>query len=212
MNWSKDNLWIPLEVNDGKFYNSCKNFYIDKTLSRIKLYLEGQVDKETIINGKPIPSVYELLDKIDKNWISEGRPVQFHGDFILDNVIETNDGFVLIDWRQDFQGDLIKGDIYYDLAKLNHNLIVNHEAVKTNMFSLTEIKEDEKKCDILCHHRLMECKDVLFDFISKSGFDQKKVKVITAIIWLNMSGLHEQPFSKFLFNFGKYHLAESLDI
>ena len=32
-------------------------------------------------------------------------------------------------------GELRNGDLYYDLAKLNHNLTVNHDIVGKNLFN-----------------------------------------------------------------------------
>ena len=61
---------------------------------------------------------------IDFEWLSQAKQHQFHGDFILDNIIKTKNGYSLLDWRQDFSGLLRAGDMYYDLAKLNHNLTV----------------------------------------------------------------------------------------
>jgi hypothetical protein len=185
----------------------CKEFYFDKTRDRILKFLNENGDGHTIINGIMVPTAMELLSSINMEWMCDGIPVQFHGDLILDNIIETDDGFCLIDWRQDFGGKLECGDLYYDLAKLNHNLTVNHNIVRDVKF---EYSEDN--CFIHINSRLNECRDVLYKFIVDNGYDLKKVNVLTAIIWLNMSALHEYPFNKFLFNFGKYNLCQTLKI
>jgi NDP-sugar pyrophosphorylase family protein len=205
LNWSKDNLWIP--KNDPQFNDKCYDFYINKTKSRIAQYLENNVEYD-IINGEHIPSIYDLIDIIDVNWLCNGAiPSQFHGDFILDNIIETQDGFSLIDWRQDFAGDLEIGDMYYDLAKLNHNLAINHDIVNKNLFN-----HSADNCYILINSKLNECKGALHSFIEENNYDLKKVKLLTAIIWINMAPLHEYPFSNFLFNFGKYNLYKNLKL
>jgi NDP-sugar pyrophosphorylase family protein len=203
LDWSKQNLWIS--KFDLNFEKKCYDFYITKTKNRISQYLNSSIDEEDIINGERIPSIYYLLDKIDKNWICDGKPSQFHGDFILDNIIETKEGFTLIDWRQDFAGDLEVGDLYYDLAKLNHNLVINHDIVNKNLFD-----SSKDNCYILINSRLNECKGVLHSFIKDNKYDLKKVKILTAIIWINMAPLHEYPFNNFLFNFGKYNLYKNL--
>jgi thiamine kinase-like enzyme len=135
--------------------------------------------------------------------------VLFHGDFILDNIIKTADGFKLLDWRQDFGGSLISGDIYYDLAKLNHNLTVNHKIIDENNFEIIE-KNNEVVCSIHLHSLLNECKEVLHNFIEKEGLDLKRIKILTAIIWLNMAPLHHYPFNRFLYYFGRYNLHKEL--
>jgi len=203
LNWSSDNLWVKKE--DVDFQTKCYDFYISKTKKRIHQYLNSDNDKPEYINGELIPSIYDLIDQINIDWLCDGIPSQFHGDFILDNVIETQDGFKLIDWRQDFANDLEVGDLYYDLAKLNHNLTINHDIVNKNLFGSS--KED---CYILINSKLNECRGVLHSFIENNNFDLRKVKVLTSIVWINMAPLHEYPFSTFLFNFGKYNLYKNL--
>ena len=112
----------------------------------------------------------------------------------------------MLDWRQDFGGNLELGDLYYDLAKLNHNLVVNHEIVNKGLFS-----DNPTDCYILCNTKLIECQKILHEYVKNSGYDLKKVKLLTALIWLNMSPLHQYPFNKFLFNFGKFNLKKALD-
>ena len=150
-----------------------------------------------------------MLSKIDSSWLCDGVASVFHGDLILDNIIELEDGFSLIDWRQDFAGRIDLGDTYYDLAKLNHNLIFNHELVNQNHYMLRQEKEGVY-CDILCRKNLIDCREVLHCFIEENGYDIEKVNMLTAIIWINMSPLHDYPLDRFLFNFGKYNLFLSI--
>ena len=153
-----------------------------------------------------MPDIYELFWGIDIDWLCDGMPVQFHGDFILDNILETESGFCLLDWRQDFAGNLLVGDIYYDLAKLNHNLMVNHEIVNQKMFD-----SSCENCYILCNSKLIGCKEILKTFVIESGYDWKKVQTLTALIWINMAPLHDYPFNRFLFNFGKLNLYRAIN-
>ena len=210
MNWAKDNLWEG-RSSDDVFKKACIDFYKNKTISRVQSYLDEDSEKSVIINGMVVPGLKDLLSMIDWDWICEGVPVRFHGDFILDNIIKTKSGFVLIDWRQDFGGLLDKGDLYYDLAKMNHNLLVNHDLVNREMFTNDHVC-GEIYCDINCHARLAECRSVLNSFVKDSGLDMNKVDVLTSIVWLNMSGIHKNGFGKFLFNWGRYHLAVALDV
>jgi choline kinase len=203
LEWTNQNLWLPKQ--DDNFKNKCFDFYINKTKKRIEQYLNSHPDKEEYINGILVPPIQSLLDQIDTDWLCSGMPSQFHGDFILDNIIETKDGFTLIDWRQDFAGDLEIGDIYYDLAKLNHNLSINHDIVNKNLFGYSK-----DNCYILINSKLKECQEVLHQFIVDKGYDLKKVKILSSIIWINMAPLHEYPFNHFLFNFGKYNLYKNL--
>tara|TARA_R110002020_G_scaffold462548_3_gene682119 strand:+ start:1412 stop:2947 length:1536 start_codon:yes stop_codon:yes gene_type:complete len=202
LEWANDNLWI--KKSKDLFSKDCNKFYITKSLNRISTYLETYTDPPQV-NGEFLPSIKVLFDKLDKKKLCSGIPSQFHGDFILDNIIETKDGFSLIDWRQDFAGDLEIGDLYYDLAKLNHNLTVNHNIIEQNLFN-----SSPDNCYILCNSTLLRCKILLHKFIMDKGYDLNKVEMLTSIIWLNMAPLHEYPFNRFLFNFGKYNLYKNL--
>lgn len=203
LEWSKTNLWTNLKIES--LQEKCQDFYINKTNKRIETYLKDFSDT-TNVNGITLPNIYELIKSTSKTNLCNGLPSRFHGDFILDNVIETEDGFCLIDWRQDFAGDLIVGDVYYDLAKLNHNLTVNHDLVNKGYFN-----SDPKNCYILTNSKLNECRDILHQFILDNGLDLEKVKMLSSIIWINMAPLHEYPFNNFLFNFGKYNLYKQLN-
>jgi len=202
LEWSKNNLWILKETDN--FKDKCYDFYITKTKNRVHQYLLENIEQD-FINGEYVHDIFDLLDLIDTDWLCNGLPGQFHGDFILDNIIETEDGFKLIDWRQDFAGDLDIGDIYYDLAKLNHNLSINNDIVNKNLFD-----SSPDNCYILINSTLNECQDILHKFIIDNGYDLQKVKILTAIIWINMAPLHEYPFNNFLFNFGKYNLQKQI--
>ena len=204
LEWAKTNLWTWQPTTDNTFKEKCYDFYITKTKQRIAQYLKNNVENNQI-NGQYVYDVYDLIDSIDSDWLCDGISSQFHGDFILDNIIETKDGFKLIDWRQDFAGDLKIGDLYYDLAKLNHNLTVNHDIVNKNLFG-----SSKENCYILVNSKLKECEEILHSFVIKHDLDLKKVKVLTSIIWINMAPLHEYPFNNFLFNYGKYNLYKQL--
>tara|TARA_R110000764_G_scaffold59212_1_gene128058 strand:- start:295 stop:1824 length:1530 start_codon:yes stop_codon:yes gene_type:complete len=203
LEWTEKKLW-DFKLTDN-FNQKCFDFYVSKTNKRIKQYLKEKPDTPQVINGELIPPIEDILSQIDTKWLCDGIPVQFHGDFILDNVIETPDSFCLIDWRQDFAGDLEVGDMYYDLAKLNHNLMVNHDIVDRKLFN-----SSPEDCYILCNSTLIKCRNLLHDFIKENGYDLKKVETLSSIIWLNMAPLHEYPFNKFLFNFGKYNLYKNV--
>jgi hypothetical protein len=210
LEWSKNNLWMQLEKEDN-FYQTCNNFYFDKTKQRINKFLKDNniIDEEDIINGIKIPKMSHLLNKIDIDLFCNVNPYKFHGDFILDNIIVNNKNFTLIDWRQDFAGNLSHGDIYYDLGKLNHNLIFNHDLVNKNNYIIKKIK-NEVICDILVSKNLLDCKKELLLFCKNNSLDYNKVELMSSIIWINMSPLHIHPLDKFLYYFGKYNLYLNL--
>jgi hypothetical protein len=44
-------------------------------------------------------------------------------------------------------GNVSNGDIYYDLAKLRHNIIFNHDNINNGLFEVNEIKVDLKQLE-----------------------------------------------------------------
>jgi NDP-sugar pyrophosphorylase family protein len=210
--WSEENLWKKRDtLSADKFRALCLDFYKIKTISRITTFLEKSKfdESNSLINGLRIPSIFDLMNMINFDDLSNGIQSQIHGDFILDNILQTQDGFKLIDWRQDFAGNLESGDMYYDLAKLNHSLTISHEIVNLNHYKIL-ITDENVECEIYRRNELVHGSHILESYISNSGYDLKKVRLLTAIIWLNMSPLHNHPFDLFLFNFGKLNLWRAL--
>ena len=200
-------------ADQNKFQNHCMTFYKDKTFQRINLFYEkfNKKDNVDLINGEKVSSLDNLLNEIDWNWISKGVAGRFHGDFHFENILysEKNKAFTFLDWRQDFAGDLFVGDIYYDLAKLMHGIIVNHGIITNNQFWVTW---EENKLGYDFHRKqiLVECEVMLNNWIVKNGYDLRKVIVLTGLIFLNISALHHYPYSLLLYGLGKNVLKKGL--
>jgi NDP-sugar pyrophosphorylase family protein len=209
LNWANKNLWIKIEeeYNEKKFFKLCHQFYYDKTINRKNMFLNSEINKEyNIINGVNTGSINDLLKNTDFLKLSNAIPTFFHGDFILDNLLINNNDFILIDWRQEF-GDSVKyGDKYYDLAKLRHNIYFNHKNILENLFFIKEINGNECNLDLKCNFFLIKQICEFDKFVKENNLDLIKIKILTAIIWINMAPLHDYPLSNFLFNFGKYNL------
>lgn len=197
INWLDTKFWTVEKKDISK---QCRKFYYDKTIERVNMFLTSHnlVDKVDIINGEKVPTIISMLQGLDIYKAHAGR---FHGDLILDNVLKTSRDYILLDWRQDFAGELEVGDQYYDLAKLNHNLVISHRIVNQGLFTL-KISKDGVFVDILRSDRLLECQNAFPP--------NKKINILTALIWLNMAPLHQHPFDLFLYYFGKYNLWKAL--
>lgn len=211
LEWADRKLWSV--SSSGDYTDRCNDFYIEKTKARINKYLFDRriQDKESTINGEVIASISSLIDASKDDLLKNHRASLFHGDFILENILMNNDGqFVLLDWRQDFSGDLQFGDAYYDICKLNHNLTVNHDIVNRGLYTCTLDESGRTTVDIMCSKKLLDAKETLMKFCLKAGYNRRKIEILTAIIWINMSPLHDRRFGDFLFNFGKYNLYRAI--
>tara|TARA_B100001093_G_scaffold144814_1_gene137437 strand:+ start:2156 stop:3724 length:1569 start_codon:yes stop_codon:yes gene_type:complete len=203
------NFWKLHKLNDDEkkdFKMNCSKFYKDKTFERIKYFLKRfeVVNKEVYVNDIKIPKYEDVLKKIDWNTIFDGYPVRFHGDLHFENILCVKNKkrpFYLLDWRQNFAGNLDIGDIYYDFAKLNHGLIISHEIINNNLF---EVKVDANKIsfDFNRKNNLYECQQVLKEYVEDNNFCWNKVNCLTNLIFLNIAGLHEYPYSILLYYLG----------
>lgn len=206
LNWSKKNLWTDNTTINKNFPLTCKKFYHDKTINRINKTLKNITDYK-IINNLEIGSIHKILEQINFDTLYTKYHTNFHGDFILDNIIKTSNGYKLLDWRQNFGGELYNGDKYYDLAKLRHNIIFNHKNIANNLFNVNiNYANKNVNIDLKCNYTLINQLKNFDNFLLKNNMDLKKTKILTALIWLNMSPLHKYPLNEFLFYFGKYNL------
>jgi NDP-sugar pyrophosphorylase family protein len=204
LNWAKKNLWNETLISND-FKICCKNFYITKTIHRIKQIKFIKKEKH-IINGLKCNDIIEIIENLPLDLLMNDKFTKFHGDFILDNIIKTGDSFKLIDWRHEFDNQLYYGDIYYDLAKFRHNMIINHANILNNLFTIKHIN-NEIIVDLKCNYFLIQQLNDFDKFINENNYDLNKINLITSIIWLNMSPLYDGELSEFLFYFGKYNLS-----
>jgi len=210
------NLWKRKHLTpqeQAQFIVACKRFYLDKTRERVNRFFQktGISDKTDIINETQVPTLDSMLERLDWNWLSAGEPVLLHGDPQPENVITSENGrFYLLDWREDFGGIQEYGDIYYDLAKIYHALIISGEIVRKNDFMLTS-DSNSVSYNFYLKNNLVEFKSVLEEFIVNEGYDLQKVKVLSALIYLNIAPLHHEPYDHLLYYLGKHTLYQCLE-
>ncbi len=215
LNFSKDFWQIKNLSNIEKknFKDICEKFYYKKTLDRIELYYKtfDMQDKEYKINNNIIPTLSEILQEVDWQNIFNGLPGRFHGDFHFENILynEKSDKFIFLDWRQNFGGILEYGDIYYDLAKLLHGLIICHELISQNKYNIS-VKDTVAEYEFERKNILVECENFYYKWLEKNNYDVKKVKVLTALIYLNIAALHHYPYCHLLYFIGKQMLYENI--
>lgn len=218
LEWAKLNLWKREKLNEKEleeFKIACKEFYYDKTIKRLKMFYEKKniEDGWNNINGILVPPLKDLFKKINWEKIYDGTPSNFHGDLQFDNVLVTRDEksnlqkFVIIDWRHDFGGLTKYGDLYYDLSKLYGGISLSYQLIKEGKFSF-DISGSSVYYNFFIKNDLIEAKEEYERFLLRNKFDLDKIKIITAIIYLNMSPLHQDPFDLMLYYLGKKRLYE----
>lgn len=211
--WLERELWTPVAVSAEKMSMLCGSFYKEKTHLRLADYAKKYPNTPScsIVNGRPVASLEQLMNDIPWDELCCGVPTFMHGDLQFDNILydkKTNQ-FVLLDWRQDFAGEVKFGDIYYDLAKLMGGIIINYDYIKAGLFS---VEKDSNELYLEFAQRFNRTYYLLSlkQFIERQGLDFKRVQLLVGLIYLNMSPLHHPPFDQALEALGRLLLTTTL--
>jgi choline kinase/mannose-6-phosphate isomerase-like protein (cupin superfamily) len=200
---------LEVNISSSEKYKGDKElfdkFYGTKTTSRVLAFLDrfgsGYFNKSYSINGKQYSSMDSILAQLDTQVLYDNPMYNlFHGDLQFDNIIwhSFSNKFTYIDWRESFGGSTKGGDIYYDLAKLYGGTIIPYDMMKQhNAIELVE-GSTEITYDYFVSEDLGEFRLQYEAWITKNGFDLDKIKLITGLIFLNMSPLHDEKFGKML--------------
>ena len=215
LNFLNEKLWkykIDINVSYASLEDQANKFYKLKTYERVNQYLEMNSGADSVkwINNSYIESIYDLLKKIDWEELAKGSFGKFHGDPQPENIIVKNkEEFVLIDWREDFVGNLEHGDIYYDLGKIYHALIITHKKIREKKYYV-HFTKDFAFYKFSKRRNLIKYLEYFENFIAENNYDLYKVKLISALIYLNIAPLHHNPYSQLLFFHGKLELYKLL--
>ena len=219
LDFCKDKLWkenYTSYTNDG-FVNDCKIMYEDKTKARLSVMEDSKLDKIVEINGIEVKPVKDLLDDIDwKKLYENAIPTAFHGDLQPENILydENDDKFILIDWREGFGNSKEMGDIYYDLSKLYHALLINGNSVLKGMYNY-RVNGDSSEVHFYAKSNLIYLMDFFKNWCNKNGYDWYNVKLLGILHYLNICTLYDNfqngEYGKFLFLYGKYLLTKHLN-
>ncbi len=205
LDWAFANLW-SVEKTSEDFRRCCWRFYHDKTFARIDEYFKKTAEDPTWINGVHVGSIEVVMSRVPFLELCTDTFSMFHGDFILDNIMRRPSGeFVLLDWRDSFDTQVEWGDRQYDLAKLRHNLVFQHSNIAAGMYSVRR-EEGHVFVDIDCKYLLTRQLEELDDWVAERGWNVGNIRILQALIWINMAPLYEAPLSNFLFAFGKWNL------
>ena len=91
--------------------------------------------------------------------LNNGIPVNFHGDLHFENIIKDKEKITLLDWRESFADLYDYGDIYYDLAKINHGLLIDHKLIKNS--KLLKKNNNKSKLNLVSQKKIKFQKEFL---------------------------------------------------
>ena len=213
----QENLFVKKEVkNKSEFVSNCEEMYECKTKERVLKLSDTKLDKVSVINGVKVKPIEEMLHDIDWDWFYEiATPSYFHGDLQPENILydKGKDKFVLIDWRQRFGNSIKIGDVYYDLGKLYHAIMINGQSILKDMFSY-EIKGSSGTVEFYAKSNLVYFMDVFKKFCSDNEYDWEAVELLGILQYFNICTLYDNfkdgRYGNFLFLYGKYLLSKFL--
>jgi len=209
-------LWKEIYINGNRFLDDCEEMYETKTKERVKKLFDSEFDKVKIINGIEVEPIKDMLDKIDwSEFYQNATPSYFHGDLQPENIIydKRKDKFVLIDWRQRFGNSIEIGDVYYDLAKLYHAIMINGQSILKDMFSYNRV-DGSVSIEFYVKSNLVYFMDIFKEFCDENNYDWDNVELLGILQYFNICTLYDNfkdgRYGNFLFLYGKYLLAKVL--
>ena len=181
------------------------NFYKEKTYLRKNKFIERfglkYLKQSFTVNGIELPCFEKIMEKIDLELLYDNPLYSlFHGDLQFDNVIynEELNKYTYIDWRESFGNNTDYGDIYYDLAKIYGGILIPYNYAKQDNFISLSEGSSFINYSYPVSDNLVKFTSFYKNWVIEKGWDWYKVKLITALIFLNMSPLHDENFSKML--------------
>ena len=171
------------------------DFYRSKTLGRTDSLTQRypQLVGPTCINGRDTPALADQLEGVDWELLTSPLIGRVHGDLHPENILVTGTGsFLLLDWRQEIAGSRgAFGDVFYDLGKFAHGLRVDHGVVSRGEYRVIHPRPDAVEYSIARTRAKIEAYETLREFCEQQGFDWSRVRLIEALIYLNIAILHE---------------------
>ncbi len=213
--WTNDifDIWDELSIQNR---NAIYDFYYGKTVSRLNAFLNKYEiinQSRQTINNVQCPSITKLLDAIDFNrLVQKGLYTKyFHGDYHMENILVDKHHIFFLDWRQNFgKGNIVAGDVYYDLAKFKQSLIVSHENIKNHLYWV-RTEQQNIYYDIMVSKKNIDMLKIFDEFVAQHNFDKNHIDILTALVFLNIAVLHQpDEYSLFLFYLGKDLLNKAL--
>ena len=198
----KDEMWIKIIDNVISIINSFKDLSNKNTIdfySFIKNQLKSRVDIDEFFSGGVIEinkNSYNLVElkEFFNNYLLECKD-RFenvdanicHGDMVFSNIIYdiSTDNIKLIDPRGNFCGNILYGDVRYDIAKLTQCIIGDYDYIVNDLCVLSK---NGYKIFLNKNNKL---KEYLFDYIT-NGFNKNDIMFLTAIQFMTMIKLHSE--------------------
>lgn len=189
---------------------------INTTGNPILQELINKYNNHIYINGKAYFSVLYLKKYIESKLESFKDDTSsysqiIHGDMVFSNIIYNigNNKIKLIDPRGDFNGDIVYGDLRYDLAKLCQCVIGKYDYIVNDLTTLEFSKDVHHKTyninySIFNFNKYCDITPTLEKLFDKYNCKLSDILFITAIQFLTMIPLHSENINHQIMMFAKF--------
>ena len=204
------------DYSKEEFLKNCNLMYKNKTYKRIQKFKNSHIDLISNINGVEVLPVEKLLKKV--NWENINNTAiasSFHGDLQPENILYSREDsrFYYIDWRESFGESIDVGDLYYDLGKMYHALIISNTLIQSDNFNIKILPDSQSAMiSFLMKSNLVEMMSIFNNFCNIKDYDFENVRLLGILNYLNIASLYDSfksgEYGKFLFLLGKKMLTE----
>jgi len=194
-----------LTIKEKEIVSSDFNKIInDKTLERLSEFelQEGcDFNKETSLNGKELPSFYQIVAECQQAATAlEELPGISHGDFCFSNLLYDSrlNNLKLIDPRgmnfsQEF---IIIGDLKYDIAKFAHSVIGFYDHIVAGLFTVKEIEGMHFFFEVHTDQTVRMIEQEFMSNFSLLGIKTNDVLPVVILLFLSMPPLHNEDANR----------------
>tara|TARA_Y100001968_G_C19437196_1_gene760385 strand:+ start:628 stop:2262 length:1635 start_codon:yes stop_codon:yes gene_type:complete len=204
------------DINSKEFKYNCRKMWFTKLEKRLALFDEEMnlFDNISQINGIKVSPALELIKEINRSsFIENCIPCLFHGDPSPENVLfDENNDLRLIDPRPIFGNSHEIGDLYYELAKVDHALLVSGTVIRSKRFGYKLLNKNEVEISIEMKEGFESYRDRLYEFCEEQNWSINQLSLSTALTLLSICTVHSnKSYNNFLLLLGKYFLRSSID-
>ena len=206
--------WKLFELTNQEqlaFQRRCKDFYFDKTIRRVDLFIRTL--RRLILRFLLMMSQC-LLSSLPLRLIGRISPKVFPVVSMVTSISKIFYGIPRQIPLRSWIGVKTLEEICLLVISIMtlqtlHGLIISHEIITTNAYSI-DWNDRAITYDLKRRQIHVECERYLSTWCINNKYDFSKVKIITALIYLNIAALHHYPYSLLLFALGKQMLNKEL--
>ena len=182
------------KLHSFKNENLILNFdYKTKTLQRLKEFSKQSsidLNQKWQLGDKILPSVLELIERLDKYLKNPKSYTLIHGDFCFSNIMydfRANNIKTFDPRGMDFDENISNfGDENYDLAKLVHSVFGYYDFIIAGFYNI-KIKGNVIKFSFSSHNELQNIQKVFLEIFKPN----KEIFALNIHLFLSMLPLHK---------------------